>query len=251
LASVAILITAIACRRASSSAASREPAGGDGTDRLARLDRSHPGAGVIAVLGSSTAAGVGASAPELTWVSRYRAYLSREFPEVVVINLSVGGFTTFHIQPSTYVPPSDRPRPDPAKNIDAALTYQPNAVVINLPSNDQAAGYGWDEQLGNYERVVAAAAAAQVPLWITTSQPRNFARLEQRQELGRARAEITRRFATHALDFWTPLATPDGLLKRELDSGDGTHLNDKGHALLAEVVIAARLPQAVLPRLGH
>ncbi len=239
---VAILVGCLACRK------SRSSADGHGTDKLATLDRSHPAAGVIVVLGSSTAAGVGASAEAFTWVSRYQTHLARDFPRVVVINLAVGGFTTYQIQPARYVPPRNRPQPDPKSNIDAALALLPSAIVVSLPSNDQAAGYDWGEQLTNYERVLAAATSANVPLWITTTQPRNFDTLQQRHELAKARALIAQRFAGYAPDFWTPLATRDDRLKHELDSGDGTHLNDAGHALLAQAMVAARIPETMLAR---
>ena len=48
-----------------------------------------------------------------------------------------------------------------------------------------------------------------------------------------------------ALALWTPLAE-GGHLRETLDSGDGAHVNDAGHKLLADVVIAANIPEAVL-----
>jgi lysophospholipase L1-like esterase len=237
------LLGALGCGKARSSNAA--PAGGDGKAELARLDRSHPRAGVLVVIGSSTAAGVGASKPELAWVPRYRADLARQFPQFAIVNLAVGGYTTFHVQPASHAPAPGRPAPVPAHNIDAALALQPHGVIVNLPSNDQAAGYAWSEQLANYERIAAAAAGANVQLWVTTTQPRNLD-VARRRELLAARDALRARFASRALDFWSPLARPDGSIKAELDAGDGTHVNDAGHALLARVVSAAGIPEALL-----
>lgn len=239
------LLAALACSKARSSTPAL-PAGGDGKADLARLDRSRPDAGVIVVLGSSTAAGVGASQPEHAWVPRFRAHLAQKFPHFVVVNLAVGGYTTFHVQPARYVPPPGRPRPVAGHNIDAALALAPSAVIVSLPSNDQAAGYAWSEQLANYERVAAAAALAKVQLWVTSTQPRNLEEAVRRRALLTARDALRQRFPQRSADFWTPLAAADGSLKAELDSGDGTHVNDAGHALLAGVIIAAGIPEAVL-----
>jgi hypothetical protein len=179
-------------------------------------------------------------------VDRYRAHLAHDFDHFVVVSLAVGGYTTFHIQPSSYVPPENRPRPVAGKNVDAALALNPSAILVSLPSNDQAEGYSLEEQLANYERVASAAGAAHVPIWVTTTQPRNFGEPDQRQSLVRARDAILRRFSPRAPDFWSPLADAAGFIRPELDSGDGTHINDAGHALLARVIIDLHIPESVL-----
>jgi len=232
------------CKERSRSAPHR--AVNNGLSKLSEIDRSHPKAGVIVVLGSSTAEGQGATTPERSWVALYRAHLDREFVHFAVVSLAAGGQTTYHIQPSSYAPPPHRPAPVAGKNMDAALALSPSAILISLPSNDQAEGYSLEEQLANYDRLAAAAAAARVPLWVTTTQPRNFREPELREGLLAARQAILRRFSPRALDFWTPLADSAGLIRPELDSGDGTHIDDAGHALLARVVIEQHIPETVL-----
>jgi lysophospholipase L1-like esterase len=202
--------------------------------------------GMIVVLGSSTAAGIGPSDPKNAWVSRYRAHLAERFPNFKLTNLAVGGQTTYHVQATGFTPPAGRPSPTAGKNISAALAHVPDAIIVNLPSNDAAANISLSEQLANYERVAAQAGAAKVLLWVTTSQPRNFESHAQRLLLVQARDAIQRRFAPRALDFWTPFAEPSGEIESEADSGDGTHLNDAAHATLAGIVVAARIPEAVL-----
>jgi lysophospholipase L1-like esterase len=206
----------------------------------------HSQPGLIVVLGSSTSAGTGPSDPENAWVPRYRAYLRQRFPAFGLTNLAVGGFTTYHVQPSDFIPPAGRPAPVAGKNITAALALTPDAIIVNLPSNDAAARVPIAEQLANYERIGELAKAAHVPLWVTTSQPRNFGEASQRALLTQASAGIERRFAPRVLDFWTPFADAAGRILPEHDSGDGTHLNDAAHARLVEIVVAAQLPEAVL-----
>ncbi|MBE7480725.1 MAG: SGNH/GDSL hydrolase family protein [Polyangiaceae bacterium] len=197
----------------------------------------------IVVLGSSTAAGIGPSDPANTWVSRYRQHLVSECAHCELENLAVGGYTTYQIQPDDYAPPPNRPGPAAEHNITHALGLEPRSIVINLPSNDQFFGFTTAEQLENYERVAALAAERKVALWVTTSQPRNFAQQSQLDALFEARDAIAARFGDRSIDFWTDLAAPDGSILPELDSGDGIHLNDAAHAILADRVIAEDIPR--------
>ena len=141
------------------------------------------------------------------------------------------------------MPPPNRPAPAHGKNITAALALQPNAIIVNLPSNDQASNYPLAEQLANYERIASLARSAQVLLWISTTQPRNFNDAAQLENLTQARDAISKNFAPRTLDFWTPFAAPNGFIKASYDSGDGTHLNDAAHAILSGIVEAAHIPE--------
>lgn len=207
------------------------------------VDRSQPG--VIVVLGSSTSAGIGPRAAKNAWVARYQAYLAERFPNFELTNLAVGGQTTYHIQATGFVPPAGRPAPVADKNISAALALSPDAIIVSMPSNDAAASIPLAEQLANYDRLAALASAARVLLWVSTSQPRNFDSDAQRALLRQASTAIERNFAPRVLDFWTPFADAAGGIAPELDSGDGTHLNDAAHATLASIVIAARIPETL------
>lgn len=209
---------------------------------------AHDGAlvGVLVVLGSSTSAGTGPSAPNNAWVPRYRAYLAQRFPSFTLTNLAVGGQTTYHIQPTGYAPPSSRPKPVEGKNITAALALGPDAIIVNLPSNDQAGDFSQAEQQANYERIAQLAARAQVKLWVTTPQPRNYAEQSRLRSLVQTRDFVLRRFTPRTLDFWSPFAEPSGTIKPGYDAGDGVHLNDAAHAILATTVIAAKLPETIL-----
>jgi len=202
--------------------------------------------GSIVVLGSSTSAGIGPKQAKNAWVPRYRARLAERFPNVSVLNLAAGGQTTFHIQPTGYTPPPNRPAPVSNRNITAALALRPIAIIVNLPSNDQAENYPWPEQLANYNRVAHLASTANVPLWVSSTQPRNFQDAAQSSDLIRARGALSQRFSPRALDFWTPFATSDGWIQPRYNAGDGTHLNDAAHAILADIVEAARIPEQLV-----
>lgn len=202
----------------------------------------------VVVLGSSTAEGVGASHPDSAWVNRYRRHARRAFPGLRVTNLARGGYTTYHLLPDGRVTPPGRPAPDPERNISQAVRLHPDAIVINLPSNDAAYGHTVGEQLENYDEILATAAADKIDVWVTTTQPRNLS-VAGRRNLMAVRDSTHARYGDFALDFWTTLATAEGTIAARFDSGDGIHLNDRGHAILCDRVLSVSPhARAVVPR---
>jgi lysophospholipase L1-like esterase len=208
------------------------------------VDHSLPG--VIVVLGSSTSAGTGPKDPMNAWVPRYKAYLAAQFPKFTLTNLAVGGYTTYNIQASDYKPPAGRPDPVAGHNITTALSLKPNAIIVNMPTNDAADNFPVSEQMANYDRVAALATAAHALLWVSTTQPRDFTDPAQLKNLMDGRDAITQKFAPRVLDFWTPFAKPDGTQMPQFAAGDGIHLNDAAHAILESIVVAAQIPETYL-----
>lgn len=194
----------------------------------------------LVVLGSSTAEGAGPRDRDNAWVNRYRVFLQNLDSKHGVTNLARGGYTTYHIMPDGNVPPAGRPLPDRERNITKALSLKPSAIIINLPSNDATSGYSVQEQLANYSAVLAQAIAQNVPVWVTTTQPRNLSEA-QRQNLMAMRDSTFARFGDKAIDFWTDIADANGRIKSIYDSGDGIHLNDEAHRVLYERVVAAEV----------
>ena len=201
---------------------------------------------LVVVLGSSTAEGYGPEHADSTWVNRLRVHLDGVDPRFEVLNLARGGYTTYHVLPAGSAVPDDLGgAPDPRRNIDAALARDPDAIVIGLTSNDSAYGYAVDEQTANFEAIAAAAEAAGVPLYVTTTAPRDL------DDAGRQRQRdvrdwILQRFGDRAIDAWTGFALPDGRLDPRWDSGDTLHQNDAGHRLIFERVRASGLAEDVL-----
>jgi lysophospholipase L1-like esterase len=195
------------------------------------------------VLGSSTAFGTGASSRlDSAWVFRYARHAVARNPNYEVYDFGVGGTTTYHIVPDGTPVPAGRPAPNPERNVSQALRFGARAVIVNMPSNDAVNGYTVEEQLRNFDRIVQAAAAQRVPVWVATTQPRTGGLNDAgRANLMAVRDSIRARYGSKALDFWTGLALPDGRLDPRYDSGDGIHLNDTGHRLLYERVVAARI----------
>ena len=200
------------------------------------------------VIGSSTAAGAGASKPDSAWVNRYRVFLQALHPANEVLNLAMGGYSSYQLMPSRTTAPNNRPQPDPERNITRALSLAPDAIILNLPSNDAASGYSLEEQLANFETIVQQARNAGVPIWVCSTQPRNFSADKVQIQLV-ARDSILRRYGDRAIDVWKGLAEPNGLLRRRYNSGDGIHLNDAGHRFLFQRVCAQTLSLSLCDRL--
>ncbi len=187
----------------------------------------------IAILGSSTAEGTGAS-PDSSWVDRYADYLKYD-TKFEVINFARGGYNTFRILPTGTETPSGQ-NIDETRNVTAALAINPCAIIVNMPSNDAAGGYDAATQLANFEAVANAAEAAGSQIWIATTQPRNFSDENLIAIQTEVRDSIFSIYGANAIDFWTDIADADNRILEEVNSGDGVHLNDKGHKILFERV---------------
>lgn len=213
---------------------------------------SAPGAEVAAdpllvvVLGSSTAEGTGPTHRDSTWVHRFRRYLESVDPRFDVLNLARGGYTTYHLMPAgTAAPEPIRGAPDPARNIEAALARDPVAIVVNLPSNDATSGVDAATQLANFATIAARAEAAGVPVWFTTTQPRDLDDGQVAVQTA-VRDGILERYGDRAIDFWTGFADAAGDQDDRWDSGDHVHYNDAAHRIFAARVAEAGVAEAVL-----
>lgn len=197
------------------------------------------------VLGSSTAAGYGPSVVDSAWVWRLEQYMKGLHPDNEVINLAVGGYTTYQLMPADFAPPAERPMHDPVRNISYALTLSPDLIIINLPSNDVGWGYSVKEQLDNFRTMTSVAKNAGIPYLICTTQPRNFPKVEDRKTQFDLFDSIQAIFPDNNIDFWTGLADNDLNVDISYDSGDGVHLNDEGHRILIKRVLDTGLPDVL------
>lgn len=200
----------------------------------------------VVVLGSSTAAAYGLDDPADGWVARYAAALEADDERNEVVNLAVSGFSTFQVLPTGTPTPEGR-SVDPAHNVTAALALDPDALVVNLPSNDAATGIAAGETMANLATVAEVAAADGVEVWVTTTQPRALD-ASGRALLAEVRDRILETYGDHAVDVWTGLAAADGTIDPAFDQGDGIHLTTAGHESIAQRVAAAQIPRVVAGR---
>lgn len=188
----------------------------------------------IVVMGSSTAAGQGASSPTTSWVGRLQTHFRKnngDGLDTTVTSIAFSGQTTYHQMPTGFISPiPGRPAPDPNSNVTRALSFSPDVIIINLPTNDIANGYTKKECMDNFRLMYQAITAANVRCYITTSQPRSLS-TALKDSLKTLADSVKNNFALHSIDFWTDLVTTDGLnnIRPEVSVGDGIHINDVGH----------------------
>lgn len=193
----------------------------------------------IVVLGSSTAFGTGASL-ENGWAYQYEDYLQDQNPANKLHNLALGRYTSYKIMPDEFLPPtgSDQSKfPDKERNITKALSLNPDAIIINLPSNDITDNFTLTEFTNNLDSVKSMANKAGVLCFITTTQPRNTDEFK-RGQLIHMKDTILNRYKEFSINFWEEIANPDGTINPIYKSpSDGIHLNNAGHTLLAQRTI--------------
>ncbi len=195
----------------------------------------------IIILGSSTAAGTGASNYDSAFAGRYAKYLGALNPSWKLVNLAVGGYTTYNVMPTGWKHATGRPDPDTARNITKALALKPTCLLICMPSNDINNGYAATEYNDNFDSLHAWADKANLPVWITTPLPRSAMDAAHRKLLIELRDRILARYAPRVINFYDSLGDADGNYFSQYNSGDGIHTNDKGHKILFSRVVAANL----------
>lgn len=203
----------------------------------------------IVILGSSTAYGTGATTYDSSWAGKFTSYISRKNTSNQVINLAISGLRTYqNLRPTGYIPPSDRPYPNSTNNITAAIAYHPDAIIINMPSNDAADNYSLAEQQANFEAAMYLADSARIPVWVTTTQPRNYLNALQTQSLIDMKNWIQSRFGNKSVNFWDDVANPDGTIN-PIYGYDYVHVNNLGHQLFYSRMLAETILDSLCNRL--
>jgi len=199
---------------------------------------------IYSVVGSSTAAGMGTSTPDSSWVNRVTKFYQQQGLVTEPHNLAVSGRNCYNGMPSSYVPPAGRDYPVAGENITAALNFSPEVIIINYPSNNFNL-YSIAEIMYCLQTMKDSVNARGKTCYVTTSQPRqdgNFPDLSSRMKLKAIRDSIMNRFGNYAIDFYTDVTDAATYQILPIYSyGDGIHLNDRGHAVLFEKVKAKNI----------
>jgi len=197
----------------------------------------------IVVLGSSTSEGYGAS-PGKNWTSLYQNALKKVNSDNQIINLAKSGYSTIQLMPDGInVPGFPNGSWDAARNITYALSLSPDAIIINLPANDLLYKVSLEQQQKNLELIVNTSLKNNVPVWVTTVQPRiglNTVSLQYQLDM---KKWIQDTFKDKAIDVWTPFAEANGSLKNQYAFTDKVHLNDAGHALFFKLITEVDIPR--------
>lgn len=205
---------------------------------------------IVAVIGSSTAAGVGPSVSDSSWVRR----LSNHYKSLGILdtiyNRAMGGYTSYKGMPTSYTPPPDRPAPDPERDITKAITLNPNVIIISFVSNGFDTYTIPEIKMTLFTMFDSATTRAGKVAFVTTTQPRTSFTPEGRLKLRKLKDSIISWFGNYAINFWNPIAdsTDNSIAPQYRSAFDDIHLNDAGHRVLFEQVLAKNIfAQALVP----
>ena len=109
--------------------------------------------------------------------------------------------------------------------------------MINLPNNDIAFNYTDQEIMNNYQRLTFMLDSAKVQYIVFGSQPRNFSDANQRMRLNTLNNALISRYPGNTNNFLSELSTPDFSIKAIYSEGDGIHLNNGGHRVIANATL--------------
>ena len=235
----------------------------------------------ISVIGSSTAAGYGLpdangdpvtnidgseddDKPVNSWANRLRRYYTTLGLLNELDNFAIWGRNIYQAMPNNSHT-DDRDDPDEASNITMAFTVNPDILLINYPSNKYDELDVHEVMLRFHDLYDFATANGHTICYICTTQPRTSEgwdpsppntpenALANRQKLLTLRDSILAEFPGHAIDFYTPIVdmalesspgVPNlnylGILP-QYAQGDGTHLNEDGHNVLFQQVLAKNI----------
>lgn len=191
----------------------------------------------LAVIGSSTAAGEGASRSSLGWVSLLASELEdRVVGDFVSKNLSVGGYATSNLMPGS----------NSNGNIDDAVEEAPNLIIVALAgSNDLSNGVSTETFLDRLATIRDIAVEAGIPVFFVSTAPKDLSDDEReallewtnqmRQEFDTCWTPGADSYSPCLIDVFEALANSSLGIADEFGSGDGIHLNDAGHQRLFEI----------------
>jgi len=202
-------------------------------NRVPAVPQVSPGTWVV--LGSSTAAGVGAPAGK-GWVALLGA--AQRPSGVVTNNLARSGLLTSQALPTGMSLPGRAP-PDPTANIDRALASSPKLVMLAFPTNDALAGVSAGETVGDWQLIRQRAAQAGAATLVLSTQPRDGLDPTQRailDEMDRLSADA---FGACFVAVRAALSDAQGHIAALYSAGDGVHLNAEGHRVVSDRVMAA------------
>lgn len=213
----------------------------------------------MVAIGSSTTGGTGSFPLDSSWVGRFRHYyVTQQGIASVVHNLGVGGYTCYQGMPTSYVPPTGRPGPQPGYNVTMAVSLlagmaipENGVVIVNYPTN----GYNTftiAEIMTCLQTIYDSATRLGNRCYIATTQPRGDAPFNTsavKRKLADIKDSIINRFGGNAINFYDGLYNPadSTILPAYKSAVDDIHFNNTGHRILFERVQAKNVFGIALP----
>ena len=205
-----------------------------------------PGASCrVGVIGSGTAAGLGAANAGASWVARLRRGFPYGDTRREVVDLTRAGLSAGAIVPTGTPTSPDTVQVDPARNVTAALARGLEVLIVGVGDVDIARGLPVATQVERLVAVVEAAEGAGVTVFVTTPHPRAVAGPDQAARLALRDSVLARFGAERVVDHWAPLANADGLLREEFRYTESVEPNDAAHLAMYRALLAKGLDTLV------
>lgn len=191
----------------------------------------------IAVIGSSTAFGTGATPIDSSWVNLTQDYLKGLKYIDTIYNSAVGGTVT-----------ADGASNETGKGILWVLsTYNPDIVIVSYASNDAVGDVPPDSTMAHLRFIYNAVTSIGKICWITTPHPRDSLSAQSNSYQAFARDSTYAEFPGFSIDFWDCIAASDGFDIAHQYDYDGVHVNNAGHQQLFQQVKAANILSPLIP----
>lgn len=185
----------------------------------------------LIVLGSSTAAGVGPTHYDRTWVGQLEVWLRSR--GTAVMNLAVPGALSASAACSAQGEANWREQTNSQKNVHRAIALGATHLILAFPSNDATAGVPVEQTQEQLLGIQRCAARAGIKVAIMSTLPRAGLAHEQRQAIEQVDALMRQNFGKCYIDVNQTLLDLGGQSAGSpIAAGDGVHYNDKGHAII-------------------
>lgn len=191
-------------------------------------------------IGSSTVAGSGATTEDSALVWRVGNYYRAIGVMSSWLNLGVGGSNIYHGMPTGYVPKGSQSSPDITHNVTYALNQGADIVIVGYPSNAYDGPLTITEIMFAYRTIFNTVINAGKKCYIMTSQPRPAFGTAGRNMLKQVADSIMVQFPNNYIQAYYNIVQT-GTHNLLYNSGDNIHLNNTGHRVLFNSVVARNI----------
>lgn len=192
----------------------------------------------LAVLGSSTAAGTGASQAGRSWVGLLQAWLAKT-KGGNIINLAAPGVLSTSALCTQQVNSNISELIAPTRNIDRALKLGATHFILAFPSNDTTRGMPAEQTISNFLDMRQCAQSNDKALVaVMSSLPRDGLTKQQNASIAQIDAAMLKEFGACYINVRSAITDTDheSSIRHDLSAGDGVHLNNAGHAIIFGIV---------------
>jgi lysophospholipase L1-like esterase len=212
----------------------------------------------IVVIGSSTAEGAGSWPMEdSSWVSRLRKSLNinqTDNADTLVYNLAKGGYNSYKARETGCSNCPASIQPDPTRNVTMALSFTPDLMLVNFPTNDVANYITTKETMDNYRKYLELCNPTIKNIIYLTPQPRSDLQPDQKTQIRAQVDSVLLNFPGKSVNVWSLLVDRDEPgyynIAPWVSAGDNVHVNNDGHRLIFKAVTALLAASALPTKLS-